>query len=113
MCETVGLNSRSIVAGIFLGMVYPALVTISALFVVGRFWPRMKASSLLTIILGLGIGLVTGGILSECWILADESAFASEIQENGSGKDYDRARVWPNEGCSLVYIPGKGVHATD
>ena len=113
MCETIGLNTRSIFASILLGMVYPALMTISALFVVGRFWSRMKASSLLSIILGMGMGLVTGGILSECWILADERTFASEIQQNGSGEHYGRARVWPNEGCSLVYIPGKGVHATD
>ena len=113
MCETVGLNTRATGSGIFLGMVYPALITISALFVVRRFWNSSKATSLLSISLGIGIGLLTGSILSECWILTDESRFFSEIRENGTEKHYGRARAWPNAGCSFVYIPGKGVHATD
>jgi hypothetical protein len=113
MCETVGPNTRAIGSGIFLGMVYPALITISALFVVRRFWTSLKPTSLLSIILGTAIGLLTGSILSECWIRADESRFVSEIHENGAGMHYGRARAWPNAGCSLVYIPGKGVHATD
>ena len=113
MCETIGLNTRAIGSGIFLGMVCPALITISALLFVRRFWTSLKSTSLLSIILGTAIGLLTGSVLSEWRILADESKFASEIRENGTGMHYSRARAWPNAGCSLVYIPGKGVHATD
>ena len=113
MYETVGLNIRAMAAGSFIGVICPTLMTISALFVLRRFWTNLKPMTLLSIILGLGIGLSIGSILSEGWILVDESKFASEVHESTSEQGYGRARSWPNEGCSLVYVPGRGIHATD
>ena len=55
--------------------------------------------------------LVVGSGLSEAWILRDESRFENEAAR--ATATYSRPRAWPNQGCSLVFIPGKGVHSTD
>lgn len=113
MCETIGLNTRAIIAGLLIGVYFPALTISLALFAVWRFRTGLKSMTLLSMILGIGIGLLTGSILSEWWILVDESRFISEMREAPSGMPYGRPRAWPNEGCSLVCVPGAGIHATD
>lgn len=113
MCETVGFSTRALIIGLLFGAVFPAVTASFVLFVVRSFWPRLRSTSLLSITLGIGIGVVIGSILSECWILVDESKFASEVREVAPGLPYARPRAWPNQIGSLVYVPGKGVHATD
>jgi hypothetical protein len=55
--------------------------------------------------------LLVACTLSERWIISDETRFAVEASK-ASGV-FSRDRAWPNHGCSLVYIPGRGIHATD
>lgn len=113
LCETIGFNVRALIAGLLLGVVFPALVIITVLIAGRRIWASLKPIPLIRIILTIVTGLLTGSTLSEGWILVDESHFASEIRQGASGIPYSRPRAWPNEGCSLVHIPGRGVHATD
>jgi len=55
--------------------------------------------------------LIAGTVLSEAWILLDETRFKREAA--ASLVSYSRGRVWPNGGTALVYIPHRGIHATD
>jgi hypothetical protein len=113
MCETFGLDTRSITGGLLAGALFPALIIIPSLVVMCR-WPSvLNSGTLLHLTLNAAIGLMAGSVLSECWILADEVRFASEVVAGAPMAPYSRPRAWPNEGTALVYIPGRGIHATD
>jgi hypothetical protein len=55
--------------------------------------------------------LVIGAVLSEAWILLDEARFKREAK--ASDAIYARGRAWPNRAAALVYLPHRGIHATD
>jgi hypothetical protein len=55
--------------------------------------------------------LIVGSLLSEAWILFDEARFKRET--TASLVSYSRARAWPYRATALVYIPHRGIHATD
>jgi hypothetical protein len=55
--------------------------------------------------------LMIGSVLSEAWILFDEARFKGEAA--ASPDIYSRDRAWPNRAAALVYIPHRGIHATD
>lgn len=113
MCETVGFNTRSLVVGAMFGFVAPLLVVLSILFALRMARASARPITLTGIASGACLGLLAGSLLSESWILADERSFDSEVRHAVPLSPYGRARAWPNETCSLVYIPGKVVHATD
>jgi hypothetical protein len=55
--------------------------------------------------------LILGSVLSEAWILLDEARFKRETV--ASLGLYSRWRAWPNGAAALVYVPYRGIHATD
>jgi hypothetical protein len=59
------------------------------------------------------VGLLLGAIASEVAISVDERQFDRERLSRGAQLAYDRPRAWPNGSGGLVYIPGRGTHATD
>lgn len=60
---------------------------------------------------------VVGCVIGESWILWDEIRFQKEaivfLNTHDTENGYSRDRIWPNAGTSLVFIRGKGYHATD
>lgn len=101
MAETVGVSWRGTASGAVLGFAAPSIIVI--LIALARRERRLM--TLLT------LALVVGSAVSELWILNDERRFASEIA--AAREIRSRPRAWPNGTASLVYLPGKGVHATD
>jgi hypothetical protein len=103
MAETVGVSWHGTLCGALLGFVSPfGVVILIALVRRGRNrW----------LVTALTLAFVLGDVSSELWILHEERRFASEmtiVREIRS-----RPRGWPNGSASLVYLPGKGIHATD
>jgi len=101
MAETVGVSWRGTLSGALLGVAVPGIVV--TLIALARHERRLITT--------LMLALVTGSVVSELWILRDEHRFASEIATASGIRG--RPRAWPNGTASLVYLPGKGVHATD
>lgn len=114
MLETIGFNVRPFLAGVFFAVAGPfMLVAPLVLFVrESPLYPKVwKTPS--RCFAGLVAGLFAGSLVSEAAILVDESRFSSEVAHLGGERIYSRARAWPNEICSLVFIPGEGIHSTD
>ena len=109
MCETEGLNIKASSAGLFLSVVVPVSLVLPWLLLVNDV-PALKSCSLKV---AIGLALVIGSTLSECWILLDEASFSSQVRTGLPEDRFCRPRAWPNQGCSLVYVPGRGTHATD
>lgn len=113
MCETVHFNFKVHAIGLLNGLVFPMLIIAPALLLAKIIWSEWKPMTFRLLVMSAGAGLLCGCVLSECWIQVDETMFDSEISKAAVGMPYTRPRAWPNQGCSLVYIPGSGVHATD
>lgn len=112
MVEEVGLTSQGITAGLIVVAVsFSFLSSILALtYLVGQYTkPR-----LLPVLRCILFSTILGVLVFEVRVLADELKFALEIT-NMKRPDvpYSREREWPNSTCSLVHVPGKGIHATD
>jgi integral membrane sensor domain MASE1 len=101
IAETVGISWRGTVSGALLSFAVPSAVV--------SFMPLVRRERWL--MTALTLALVLGSVLSELWILNDEHRFTSEVA--AAGEIRSRPRTWPNGTASLVYLPGKGVHATD
>ncbi|HWC88426.1 MAG TPA: hypothetical protein VG433_02190 [Pirellulales bacterium] len=63
--------------------------------------------------MGLTACCLLGIAAAEVWIVMDERSFDQEVKRSGPGTTFARDRSWPFDGCSLVYSPGLGTHATD
>jgi len=100
MSETVGVSWRGTASGVVLGFAAPSVIVI--LIALARRERRLMA---------LTLALILGSVVSELWILNDEHRFTSEVA--AASEIRSRPRAWPNGTASLVYLPGKGVHATD
>lgn len=109
MRETVHFSVWAMLSGILLSVLLPTLAAVLLRFLgrlsvrAGSPWPWLLTS--------FTVSLVVGSGLSEAWILRDESRFENEAAR--ATTTYSRPRAWPNQGCSLVFIPGKGIHSTD
>jgi len=76
---------------------------------------RRKRWVFLSVLLSLGISAI-GGFAGEANVLIDEARFRHEVEVFHASSDarmYARSRAWPNETGSLVYLRGRGIHATD
>lgn len=103
MAETVGVSWHGTLCGALLGFVAPFGAVI--LIALARRSRQRRLTRALT------LAFVLGSVSSELWILHDERRFASEVTT--AGEIRSRPRAWPNGSASLVYLPGKGIHATD
>ena len=112
MRETVNLNTTAFLTGLFFGVALP-LVLVLWLFIAKNLWFREKFWPVSSLFVPIAVSLLVGSLASESWILWDEARFSAEVSKAGGGNPYDRPRAWPNQGCSLVYVPGKGIHAID
>lgn len=101
MAETVGVSWRGALSGALLGFVAPSVAVILVALARRQRWLMMA----------LTLAFILGSVVSELWILNDEHRFASEVGTTSEIRS--RPRAWPNGTASLVYLPGKGVHATD
>lgn len=107
--ETVGFDVLASLSGLFLGFFLPMIFAL-AILVWSRIWTsQMRRLPVLSS--ALAMTLILGSVVSEFWILRDEARFSNEA----SGREviYSRERAWPNQDCSLVYVPGQGIHSTD
>ena len=102
MCETVGITWAGFRCGAIVGVGGPMLAALLFVPIVRR----KKA-----FVVALTSAVVAGAIASELWILRDERIFIREVENRASL--YSRARAWPNHRSSLVFVPGRGIHATD
>jgi hypothetical protein len=103
MAETVGVSWRGTLSGALLGFVMPYVALMLVVFV-----RRDRQRALM---MGLAVALVLGNVMSELWIVQDECRFASDVATSDAVRS--RPRAWPNGSAMLVFLPGKGVHATD
>jgi hypothetical protein len=110
MRETVGFNATALFCGLLSGVVLP-LALVLPLLLARTVWPVLKWWIPHSMFITLAAALLIGGLLSEWWILHDERKFS--IETLALDKPHSRPRAWPNSGCSLVFVPGKGIRATD
>lgn len=103
MAETVGVSWRGTASGAVLGFAAPS---VGAALIALALRDRQRG-----LMVTLTLAFVLGSALSELWIVHDEHRFKSDVLT--SGEIRSRPRAWPNGSASLVYLPGKGVHATD
>jgi hypothetical protein len=111
MTETVGLTLRGTAGGLLLVVLF-AMFPITPLLLAG-IWGSHARSWGALIFVAFSVAALNGSFFSECWILRDEVTFNVEIRKGLFANSYSRSRAWPNDGCSLVFIPGRGTHATD
>jgi len=115
LIQTIGVHLNAALFGALISFVY--LVLFAGVFFTlyyllrllrrGRKWsaPKLHWRALL-------LSALLGWATAEIWVTADEVRFLSEVARNTEER-YTRGRSWPNVGTQLVYIPGRGVHATD
>ena len=113
MQETVGLDISAFLVGLFLSFILPLLVVLPPVITAKKFWLREKVWSWPAWVVAFALSLFAGSLASEAWILADEARFAAEVPKRNSEAIYHRARAWPNQNCSLLFVPGAGIHSTD
>jgi len=111
MQENVGLSARPVVVSAACPLVLLA-ISVATVLAARSFASDRLAISKRMIALLAGCWLL-GCATSEVWILADERSFAHELSLRPPTELYSRARNWPNQDCSLVYIPQQGIRATD
>ena len=93
----------------------------ACLFVLGSYlsvmvlWTRFRGNRVLSMtgVMLLAACCTAGIAAAELWIVQDEAAFQQEVKSRAANVIYARDRTWPFDGCSLVYQPGLGIHATD
>lgn len=88
-------------------------VLVGAPTLVARTLYRADRALLQRASLVLAAALLAGAAASEAMLLVDEAAFASEMTRTPPTTVYARARAWPHVDAALVYVPGRGIHATD
>jgi len=105
MCETVGLTWRGCRCGAILGAFTLTITALVWIVLLRRHYsPGI-------VVAAIALTFAAGSVSSELWILHDENEFIETA--TASGERQGRPRAWPNSIAALVYIPGKGVHATD
>lgn len=111
MRETVGFNATASLSGLFLGVVFPLMLGV-VLYIANKVWGARKVRPI-SLLVAFVICLLVGSFTSEWWMLRDEAFFSTELTKIGPDISYTRSRAWPNQTCSLVFTPGKGIHSTD
>jgi len=109
MRETVNFNTTASLSGLLLGVVLPLIVILPVL-IAKKLWFRTVAWPGSLLLVAFVASLLVGSLVSEAWILRDEARFSAETT---NAIPYSRPRAWPNQTCSLVFVPGKGTHGTD
>ena len=113
MGETVGLTWWGLRCGLFLSLFLPVVFALPAAVAAKIFWLNQKLWPLPKVFFAFTGALLIGSLASEAWILTDEARFAAEVSKTTKKVLYSRDRAWPNSGCSLVFVPGRGIHSTD
>lgn len=109
MAESVGF-SLGVSAGALLMLAIVALPVLVGLGVAA--WLLVPGGLSRAVYAAIAAGVLLGSGASEVAILADEAQFAAEVERDPS-TNHARDRSWPNRGASLVYVVGRGTHATD
>lgn len=112
MRETVNFNVTASLFGLLLSIVIPLLVLLPVL-IGKKLWLREKLWPLSSLLVVFATCLLVGSFASELWILRDEARFSAEVAKTNNANPYSRPRTWPNQTCSLVFVPDKGIHGTN
>lgn len=112
MRETVNFNTTAFLSGLLLGVALP-LIIVLPLLIAKKLWFREKVWPVSLLLVAFAVSLLVGSFASEAWILRDETRFSAETANANAATPYSRPRAWPNRTCSLVFVPGKGIHSTD
>ena len=112
MRETVNFNTIASLSGLVLGVALP-MVAALPLVIAKKLWFREKVWPVPSWFVAFAFCLLGGSLVSEVWILLDEARFSTEVSKTNSEAAYSRSRAWPNQTCSLVFVPNKGIHSTD
>lgn len=110
MQERVGVNVIVMLKSTILPLGAFVCLALPAICIVGRTI-RLSTSHIERTVGIVLAALVAGSALAEVWIVSDEKKFAALVSANA--KPYSRSRPWPFDDASLVFVPNRGVHATD
>lgn len=113
MRETVSFDIVASVSGFVFGVLLPLVIILPPLLVAKKLWHLEKGWRVPSWFIAFAICLLVGSLASEAWILRDEAQFSAEVSKTNKEVLYSRSRTWPNQTCSLVFVPGQGIHATD
>jgi hypothetical protein len=113
MRGTIGFEPRTSLASLLLSGFLSLPVALPTLLFARLFWLRDRMLSVPLCVSIWAACLLTGACASEARILVDETRFEREVARSSGNSIYSRPRAWPHELCSLVFIPGKGIHGTD
>ena len=110
LSATVNFDVSTFLISLVVSVVVP--LVLATMLVSAYRMSRREKSWPLPRTLGLfALSLVLGSLAAEGWMLRDEAKFASEVSALDS--KYSRARAWPNQTGSLVFVPGRGINGTD
>jgi len=112
MRETFGFDFAASGFGLVISFAIPMAIFAVLIPIVRLFLGVFRAPAVLYTLLTFALSLIFGSVLSETWILADEVAFATRVAAN-STEGRTSPRSWPNEAASMIYLPGRGIHAND
>ena len=105
MSETVTFTTSGVLSGMLLSCFLPLLLILPMIRALRDVRATAKLAALIATV------LLAGSVASEVAILEDEHRFSMEATR-ATGV-YSRPRAWPNGAGSLVWVPGRGIHATD
>jgi len=112
MQETVGFNGATTIKAVLFNFI--TLIVIANLLLFLSKILSVKLMRWWLILMLFSGSMILGSSMAEVWILLDETRFKNEILASPDMSiPQSRSRAWPNHGCTLVYIPTKGIHSTD
>ena len=110
---TVNFDIATLVTSLLFGVVFPLLIVSPPLLAAKKYWFHDKMWPPPSWFVAFGVCLLVGGLASEGWILHDEARFVEEVSKTNNQVLYSRSRAWPYQNCSLVVVPGEGIHSID
>ena len=110
LSETVNFDVTTFLTSLLVSVVVP-LVLASTIVSAYCLWRRAKDWPPPRTLVLFAFSLLLGSLAAEGWMLQDEALFEREVSSLDS--KYSRARAWPNQTGSLVFVPGRGINGTD
>ncbi len=111
LSETVNFDVTTFLTSLVVSVVVPLMFVALPVHASQAVRRGAKSWAPRRVLVAFAASLMLGSLAAEGWMLRDEAKFASEVSSLDS--KYSRARAWPNQTGSLVFVPGRGINGTD